>query len=127
MDGKAFEKFHSILSGLAARCNLETLQRRILRDVFIVNMSNEKAQTELCRSFKTPERVYRLALSYEQDTNTPRHTKVPVAASKGTDGGAPDKNVANERFPRWISTTLRTRRTGIFKSKQPRRNGPEVL
>ena len=49
--------------GLAARCALGALERRFLRDVFIVNMSNKEAQTELCRSIKTPDEVYQIALS----------------------------------------------------------------
>ena len=35
-------------------------------DAFIVNMSNKEEQTELCRSTKTPDEVYRIELSYEQ-------------------------------------------------------------
>ena len=54
------------MSGLAARCNFGTLEYRILRDVFIVNMNNREAQKELTRSTKTPEEVYRIALSYER-------------------------------------------------------------
>ena len=46
------EQFHSVLSGLAARCNFGVLEDRILRDVFIVNMNNREAQKELCRSTK---------------------------------------------------------------------------
>ena len=63
---ESLEQFHSVLSGLAARCNFGTLEDRILRDVFIVNMKNRDAQKELCRSTKTPEEVYRIALSYER-------------------------------------------------------------
>ena len=65
-DGETLEEFHSVLSGLVARCSLGALERRLLRDVFIVNMSNKEAQTELCRSTKTPDEVYRIALSYER-------------------------------------------------------------
>ena len=46
-DGESFEMFHSVLSDLATQCNLGTLERRILRDIFIVNMSNKKSPTEL--------------------------------------------------------------------------------
>ena len=63
---ESLEQFHSVLSGLAARCNFGTLEDRILRDVFIVNMNNREAQKELWRSTKTPEKVYRIALSYER-------------------------------------------------------------
>ena len=66
-EGETLETFHSILSGLAARCDLGTLERRILRDVFIVNMCNKEAQTELCRSTKMPDEVYRFVLSYQRE------------------------------------------------------------
>ena len=64
--GESLEQFHSVLCGLAARCNFGALETRILRDVFIVNMNNREAQNELCRSTKTPEEVHRIALSYER-------------------------------------------------------------
>ena len=75
-DGETLEEFHSVLSGLAARCSLGALERRVLRDVFIVNMSNKEAQTELCRSTKTPDEVYRIALSYERDDKYAKSYKV---------------------------------------------------
>ena len=64
--GESLEQFHSVLSGMAARCNFGTLETRILRDVFNVNMNKREAQNELCRSTKTPEEVYRIVLSYER-------------------------------------------------------------
>ena len=42
--GELLEQFHSVLSGLAARYNFRTLETRILRDVFIVNMNIREAQ-----------------------------------------------------------------------------------
>ena len=57
-DGETLQEFHSVLSGIAARCVLGALKRRVFRDVFIVNMSNKEAQTELCRSTKTTDEVY---------------------------------------------------------------------
>ena len=71
-EGETLETFHSVLSGLAARCALGALERRILCDVFIVNMSNKQAQTGLCRSNKTPDEVYRIACHTSGGTNTPR-------------------------------------------------------
>ena len=69
-NNESLEQFHSVLSGLAALCNFGTLEdRMILRDVYIVNMNNREAQEELCRSTKTPEEVYRIALSYERGNN----------------------------------------------------------
>ena len=64
-EGESLEQFHSVLKGLAAICSLGTLERRILRDVFIVNMTNKEAQTKIYRSTKTPYEVYKIALSYE--------------------------------------------------------------
>ena len=64
--GESLEQFHSVLSGLAARCAIGTLESRILRDVLIVNMTNREAQNELCRATKTPEEAYRIALSYDR-------------------------------------------------------------
>ena len=52
------------------------LERRVLRDVFIVNMSNKEAQLELCRSTKTPDEVYRNALSYERGDKYAKSYKV---------------------------------------------------
>ena len=78
------EQFHSVLSGLAARCNFGVLEDRILRDVFIVNMNNREAQKELCRSTKTPEEVYRIALSYERGNKCA--TSYVATGSLGTQG-----------------------------------------
>ena len=48
----------------------------MLRDVFIVNMSNKEAQTELCRSTKTPDEVYQIALSYERSDKYAKSYKI---------------------------------------------------
>ena len=45
--GESMEQFHSVLSGLAARCNFAALETRNLRDLFIVNMNKREAQNEL--------------------------------------------------------------------------------
>ena len=88
--GESLEQFHSVLSGLAARCNFGALETRILRDdVFIVNMNNREAQTELCRSTKTPEDVYRIALSYERGYKYAKSygSITGGATTSGTTGG----------------------------------------
>ena len=64
--GKSLEQFHSVLSSLAARGNFGLLETRLLRYIFIVNMTKCEAQNELCRSSKTPKEVYRITLSYER-------------------------------------------------------------
>ena len=77
---ESLEQFHSVLSGLAARCNFGALEDRILRDVFIVNRNIREAQNELCRSTKTPEELYRVALLYERGD---KYAKSNVAISAG--------------------------------------------
>ena len=88
--GDSLEQFHSVLSGLAARCNFGTLKTRILRDVIIVNMNNTEAQNKLCRSTKTPEEVYRIALSYERGYKYAKSCGLATggATTSGTIGGA---------------------------------------
>ena len=86
--GESLEQFHSVLSGLAARCNFGTLEARILRDVFIVN-NNREAQNELCRLTKTPEEVYRIALSYQRGYKYAKsYGLVTGGGTSGTAGGA---------------------------------------
>ena len=87
---ESLEQFHSVLSGLAARCNFGTLEDRRLRDVFIVNMNNREAQKELCRSTKTPEEVYRIALSYERGNKYASSYVATgsVGAQRSTSGGS---------------------------------------
>ena len=81
---ESLEQFHSVLNGLAARCNFGALENRILRDVFIVKMNNREAQKELSRSTKTPEEVYRIALSYERGNKYA--TSYVATGSVGTQG-----------------------------------------
>ena len=73
---ETLEQFHSVLNGLAAKCNLGTLERRILLEVFIVNMNNKNAQTELGRSKKIPDDVYKTVLWYERGDTYAKTTKL---------------------------------------------------
>ena len=52
-EGESLESFYAELSGMAARCNLGTQERKMVRDIFIFNMRNRDAQNELCRETKT--------------------------------------------------------------------------
>ena len=52
----------------------------ILWDVFIVIIINREAQNKLCGSTKTPEEVYRIALSYEQ---VDKYAKTYVSKTRG--------------------------------------------
>ena len=60
--GESSEQFHSVLSGLAARSTIGVQESRRLTDVFIVNMTNREVKFELCRSTKTPQKLYCIAL-----------------------------------------------------------------
>ena len=63
---KVWESFYAEVIGMAARCNLGTQERKMVRDIFIFNMRNRDAQNELCRENKTPEEALRIAMSYER-------------------------------------------------------------
>ena len=82
------KQFHSVLSGLATRCNLGTLERRILSDVFKVNMNSKDSQTEICRSRKTPHDVYKIALSYERGDKYAKSYKGSGGGLKTASGSA---------------------------------------
>ena len=110
--GESLEQFHSVLSGLAARCNFGTLETRFLRDVFIVNMKNREAQNELCRSTKTTEEVYRIALSYERGYKYAKSygSATGGATTSGTTGGTGAFQIKTE--------PVRTIRGGYRKNRQ---------
>ena len=86
-----------------AHSNFVTLKTRILRDVFIVNLSNRDVQNRLCRSTKTPEEEYRIALSYESGdkfakknecidnrwSNSEQHNRWSILDQNGTGGTNP--------------------------------------
>ena len=82
--GESSEQFHSVLSGLAARSKFGVQESRRLTDVFLVNMTNREAQYELCRSTKTPQKVYCIALSYESGDNYTKTHVLTAGASSGT-------------------------------------------
>ena len=80
---------------------LGTLKRRVLRDVFIVNTSNKEAQAELCRSTKTPDEVYRIALSNERVDQCAKSYRMARQRSRHSAGGAiAIKNGTGKRNPR---------------------------
>ena len=87
---ESLEQFHSVLSGLAARCNFGALETRFLRDIFIVNNNNREAQNELCRSTRTPDEVCCIAFSYERGYNYAKSYSSTTggATTSGTTGVA---------------------------------------
>ena len=56
-EGENLESFYEELSGMAARCNLVTQERKMVRDKFVFNMRNRYAQNELCRETKTQKKL----------------------------------------------------------------------
>ena len=125
--GESLEQFHSILSGLAARCNLGALETRILRDVFIVNMNNREAQNELCRSTKTPEEVYRIALSSERRYKYAKSygSTTEGATTSGTTSGTGASQIKTEPVGtiRGGYRNSRQRGRGSFRERAHMRGG----
>ena len=124
--GESLEQFHSVLSGLAARCNFGALETRILRDVFIVNMNNREAQNELCRSTKTPEEVYRIALSYERGFKYAKsYGSITGGGTSGNAGGAGAFQIKTEPVGaiRGGYRNNRQRGRGSFRGRADMRGG----
>ena len=72
-DEERLDHFHSVISGLAARFSLGTLERRTLREVFIANMAKLKeAQTEFCMRLKRPTNYTRLHYYKKGETIMPK-------------------------------------------------------
>ena len=99
---ESLEQFHSVLRGLASKCNFGTLRDRILRDVFIVIMNNREAQNDFCQSTKTPEEIYKIALSYERGN---KYAKPYVSTNTG--GGTSSR-------PSGGGLQIKQRRRGSF-------------
>ena len=83
-EGERLESFYAELSGMAARCNLGTQERKMVRDIFIFNMRNRDAQNKLCRETKTPEEALRIAMSYERGDKYAKIYKGVASGSTGT-------------------------------------------
>ena len=82
-EGESLESFYEEFSGMAARCNLGTQERKRVRDMLIINMRNRDAQNELCRETKTPEEALRIAMSYERGDKYAKTYKGVASGSTG--------------------------------------------
>ena len=80
-EGESLESFYAELSGMAAKCNLGTQERKMVRDMFIFNMRNRDAQNELCSETKTPEEALRIAMSYKRGD---KYAKTYKGSAPGT-------------------------------------------
>ena len=125
--GESLEQIHSVLSGLAARCKFGALETRILMDVIIVNMNNREAQNELCRSTKTPEEVYRVALSYERGCKYAKTygSMTGGASTSGTTDRAGAFQIKTEPVGtiRGVYRNSRQRGRGSFRGRADMRGG----
>ena len=83
-EGESLESFYAELSGMAARCNLGTQERKMVRDIFIFNMRNRDAQNELYRETKTLEEALRSAMLYERGDKYAKTYKGVASGSTGT-------------------------------------------
>ena len=74
-EGGTLQEFHSVLSELAARCALGALERRISRDVILVNMSNKRHKRNSVVQLKPQTRSTELLCHTSGGTNTPKHIR----------------------------------------------------
>ena len=87
-DSETLAQCHSVLSEVVARCYLRTLESRILTAVFIVKMRKKERQMKLCRSNKTSDEVYSIALSNERGDKYTKIYKLFGGAIATTPAGA---------------------------------------
>ena len=92
-----------------------------------MNMNNREAQNELCRSTKTPEEVYRIALSYERGY---KYAKSYGSATGGaTTSGTAGRNGAFQIKTEPVGTirggyrNIRQRGRGSFRGRAEMRVG----
>ena len=122
-EGESLESFYAELSGMAARCNLGTQERKMVRDIFIFNMRNRDAQNELCRETKTPEEALRIAMSYERGDKYAKTYKGVASGSTGTAYPSPGGSLQIKTEP--ISNIRGSRGRGMPRGRgqYPNRGG----
>ena len=62
---EAVEQFYSILRELAEKCDFESREEVIIRDIFITIMLDDDIQRELLRDTEDPERAFSIAVNME--------------------------------------------------------------
>ena len=122
-EGESLESFYAELSGMAARCNLGTQERKMVRDIFIFNMRNRDAQNELCRETKTSEEALRIAMSYERGDKYAKTYKGVASGSTGTAYPSPGGSLQIKTEP--ISNIRGSRGRGMPRGRgqYPNRGG----
>ena len=122
-EGESLESFYAELSGMAARCNLGTPKRKIVRDIFIFNMRNRDVQNELCRETKTPEEALRIAMSYERGDKYAKTYKGSAPGSTGTAYTTPGGSIRIKAEP--FSNIRGSRGRGIQRGRGQYQNREE--
>ena len=122
-EGESLESFYAELSGMAARCNLGTQERKMVRDIFIFNMRNRDAQNELCSETKTPEEALRIAMSYERGDKYAKSYKGVASGSTGMAYPSPGGSLQIKTEP--ISNIRGSRGRGMPRGRgqYPNRGG----
>ena len=83
--GESLEAFHAALTAQAARSELGTLERKIVRDLFISKMKNMTLQDTLTFETLDPEKVLKRAIKCEHSKlTTMAFQKTNAAATVGT-------------------------------------------
>ena len=101
-EGETHENYHSVFNRLAARCNLGTLERRTLRDVFIV----KKKRTRKYRLGYVELQKRRMDSTVSFFSTNGEIGKLRIKYSSGAGGVAASKDGTCKRYPRGLSTTL---------------------
>ena len=122
-EGENLESFYAELSGMAARCNLGTRERKMVRDIFIFNIRNRDTQNELCRETKTPEEALRIAMSYERGDKYAKSYKGVASGSTGMAYSSPGGSLQTKTEP--ISNNRGSRGRGMPRGRgqYPNRGG----
>ena len=121
-EGQSLESFYAALIGIAARCNLGTQERKMVRDIFKINMRNKYAQNELCRETKTPEEALRIAISYERGDKYAKTYKGNRSGSTGTAYLSPGSSNGTDQQYSWIQGTRNAKGTGPIPKSGRRSN-----
>ena len=114
--GESLEQFNAVLSGLAARCFFVSLEARVLRDMFIVNMTNRESQNELCRATKPRKKRIVSSFPTSGGTNIPKLTFRPEAQKRAVPEAAGCKSRRNRRESSEVDTKT-TRREDAAQPK----------
>ena len=114
-EGEILESFYAEFNGRAARCNLGTQERKMVRNIFIFILRNRDAQKELCRETKTPEKALRIAMSYERGDKYAKTYKGSALGSTETAYTTPEGSLQIKAEP--ISNICGSRGRGIQRGR----------